>query len=195
MENILSIGFLLISFGSIVYIYLYTNLPDNDRFRGFLTGLSSVGILFSIIAFLINKIMADRESNKNTILNNNKLLDSGFTSIEKLFLDYYPYSSELYLDIYKNTGITKNINISIDDHNKKKLVEIHIISIMLQEMENILNIYNIDNSLINEDTFEEWLRTWKMWFSSNIVKKVWNEKIVNYSKATQTFVQYNLLTN
>lgn len=195
MENILSIGFLFISFGSLIYIYLYTNLPNNERFRGFLTGLSSVGILFSIIAFLINKIMADKESNKNTILNNNKLLDSGFTNIEKLFLDYYPYSSELYLDIYKDSKFSKNINISVDDNNKKKLVEIHIVTIMLQEMENILNIYNIDNSLINEDTFAEWLRTWKMWFSSNILKKVWNEKIDNYSKATRLFVQYNLLSN
>ena len=155
MENILSIGFLVVSFGVLVYIYLYTNLPDYKRFQGFLGGLSSLGILFSIIAFLINKIMADSEAKKNTLLVNNKLLDNGFTNIEKLFLDNYPYSSELYLDIYKNEPSIHGTNIFIDDHSKKKLVETHIISIMLQEMENIINIYSMDESLIYRDTYEE----------------------------------------
>lgn len=193
MENILSIGFLVVSFGVLVYIYLYTNLPDYKRFQGFLGGLSSLGILFSIIAFLINKIMADSEAKKNTLLVNNKLLDNGFTNIEKLFLDNYPYSSELYLDIYKNEPSIHGTNIFIDDHSKKKLVEIHIISIMLQEMENIINIYSMDESLIYRDTYEEWLRTWQKWFSSQKVRKIWKEKISNYSEGTKKFVNSRLL--
>lgn len=193
MENILSIGFLVVSFGILVYIYLYTNLPDYKRFQGFLGGLSSLGILFSIIAFLINKIMADSEAKKNTLLVNNKLLDNGFTNIEKLFLDNYPYSSELYLDIYKNEPSIHGTNIFIDDHSKKKLVETHIISIMLQEMENIINIYSMDESLIYRDTYEEWLRTWQKWFSSQKVRKIWKEKISNYSEGTKKFVNSRLL--
>ena len=139
---------------------------------------------------------------KTYFLFNNRLKDiltheitfdqKGITEMEKIFIDYSPQLLRLYKQIYPH-------NLTIQQLEEPTLTpqiiekEQHVISIMMQNIESIL--YPLTQKLmpIEPSKYQSWVKTFKLWFTSSLVREFWHNNKQLYNQETQNFVKNYIL--
>ena len=188
---------LLFIFALVILTFIYLFLKDNKQdSKSKITGLVSILALFGTFVYLLFFLETIDNNNRNTL--NNVLTSQinydqkGVIDIEKIFIEQSPQLLRLYKQIYPN-------NVTIQKLTEPPLTEQiiekeqHVISIMLQNIESIS--YPLTQKLIPTDTikYQSWLATFKMWFSSPLVREFWHSHQRLYNRETQEFINQQIL--
>lgn len=171
-------------------IYWYFKLHGYPPWGQYVESLYHLGVFIALISFFLDQIIkkkVDTEKSISDIVHDQEL---GFIDIEQHFLDNYPVLFPLYKELNQQNKIIQKIpNPKNIDPIKRLQSENNMCNIILQRIENIylaeLQLENFQNS----EQYQEWIKTWKQWFRSPTLTRVWNtNKYTFFSKNILDFL-------
>lgn len=189
MNLILIALFILIlyTFGWILF-----HLDTNMKFNAYIQSLYYMSVFVLLMSFIYEYNKKNMEDHANEIITINNIQTNSFIMIEKMFLDNYPYSCELYKQINShNSELAKLPNQKITDNIKKHLFELNMSNILIQNIENALMSWSLLNE--NIESFEELVRTWTNWFKSPILINNYKTNKFLFASSTCDFIDNKLV--
>src|ERR1700761_3604462 len=108
MTQIYLLIIIIILFLGITYIYWGNTSINKNLLSQYIISLSIIGIIIGFFTFFYNNYY----NNENIKINDINImihnLENSFLELEKNFMDNYPYSTELYQQIYNNCKYINN---------------------------------------------------------------------------------------
>lgn len=173
----------------ITWFYFYTDHFSKPNFGTYINCLSVIGITISLLTFIHIKSNGEKEILRNEKIDALTAVNRGYTEIEKLFLQNYPWSCQFYNEIYQttyNSSICGFKSEIITDPQRQNMVNEHIGSVMIQSIEEVLLSSRLhDHKIID---LSDWIKTWRQWFRSGILRKIWICKRSLYNHEMQSFI-------
>ncbi len=179
-------------------LFLTLNLEDNNKWLIYIESLYRFGVIFAVMALIMNNIQTSETNKKLYIDRINDASNLGFITINKALIDHYPESLELAKELHEDLNIKFRENI---DPDKKQLIEMNICILIFQSIENNLvfmsNIRDIDGGLENMfyDAMLEWIIRWRIWFKSPILINIWKTNQRNFSGVTRNFINKYIIND
>ena len=155
--------------------------------------LSLIGITVSLLTFIYIKTNGEREIKRYEKMDSLDALQKGYKDIEKLFLENYPYSTNLYNEIYDLENVNHKIRIKTDNSHREAFVNKHICSIMIQTIEDVLICESKRQIADDTNLMSGWISTWKQWFKSPTLRREWQSKRAMYTRPTCQFIDRYLM--
>lgn len=189
---------LIFLFAIVTYIYWGRDVVDRTKFSQYILSLSVLGTCVSLYSLILTYKYNDTSFKKNSISSTIHNLERSYMDLEKLFMDYYPYSVELYREIYNNCDSIEYDKLNIEDENKRTMVNSHLSSIIFQLIENtliFLGDIKKNNNKLYFQLYNKWYGIWMLWFNSQILKSQWQNKRILYSKKTQQVIDMMVKLN
>lgn len=185
--------FIFISFIVFTYIF-FKYIKVSKKYNLYIRTILVIGLVISFIALIqqYNQMVKKRQE---TITNSFiQTLQYNYIELEKLFLQYHPYSERLYQQTFLNKTIDNiKLNINSSNYSQYLFTEAHITSIMLQMLEDVyLVVSKYDNNWKLAQS-REWINTWKQWFTSPIFLKNWQYLKHLYGINTINFINTFIL--
>jgi hypothetical protein len=181
----------------LIYTIIYWFSDLSSSWFKYLKSMSNLGIVVALVDFIISEINQSSAATVDFISNMEDQQESGFIDIEQLFMSNYPELLPLYKEINQHNPMIQSLKVPENiDPIKKVQLETNVCNIMIQRLENIyLSILKFpDYQQIPE--FKEWITTWKQWFKSSTMKKVWNlNKKYYFSSQTANFIDNYIINN
>jgi hypothetical protein len=176
------------------YSIAYWSSPKfrSDIVRNYVSLVVQLGAIFSLIILLFD-VSAKETARQATEARSFALqTEQSFIDLEGQFQRNYPYLARLYRSMNPIFDELQEIPLPEVDNDKDRSMEIHIANIIFQKIENVL--LENPNADFTKGKFSEWLRTWKLWFSSPRLREIWEEsKNVFYADETVAWIENNLL--
>jgi hypothetical protein len=168
----------------VIYLIVKKIFPNKSNISIF-TIISLLSQIILISGFFIDRLQRDRENKEKIIQNYVQQSEKIWIDVEKLFLENENKNNnqlnELYYSMFtdnnnKTVDIT-DIQYYNDLFNSLDKQTIHISSIIMQNIENLLlninNINIIENDVQNTNQDITWLRILRNWLTSEILISVW----------------------
>lgn len=185
--------FVAITFIGLTFLYWGNNNIDKLILTQYVNSLMILSTFVALFSLIITNRFYSLNSKKLELSNVLHNFENSYMGLEKLFMEYYPYSIDLYQQIYNNYKFIQDINCDEMnmDINKKKMINSHLSSIIFQNIENtIINLESINSDEKNlfDELHNKWYKIWSNWFNSSILKNEWKYKKDFYSDKTQKIV-------
>lgn len=196
------IGYLIIIGSVICFIMTYTivfvvyQLNLSPAWLSYIQSLYHIGVVIIILGFILNQVAEHTKNVHDNTAEAGRLAEAGFVEVEHLFMQNYPELFPLYKElnqhnkILQSTPNPKNINPT-----KRVQFEYSICNIILQKIENIYSLGLSIPDYKESDEFQEWLITWKQWFKSPTLRRVWHSNKNVFARYTQNFIDNEILTS
>jgi hypothetical protein len=180
----------------IIALLLYTvifwtfRIYKNEEWIKYTESIYHLGVLIALISFLVDQNNTKKQEEDkliNEIIRNEEV---GFIDIEQNFLENFPTLFPLYKELNQHNKILQAIPIpkNIDPIQKAQL-EINMCNIIIQRIANTyLNGLQL-KGYFDTAEYKEWLLTWREWFNSPTLLRVWNtNKNIFFSKRTVYYI-------
>lgn len=176
---------LIILLGILVlgYIYMFTNLWQNEAFKSFVQTFSFLTVLIAIISFYYN-MQSDKAKQKNIIWAN-FLADTqkNWIDLEDSFQKQYPFLVELYAELYPNNPYIVKPALTAEQVDEDDYKSYHMCQRLFQTCENIVNTQDV----MSNKSFG-WYQIFLSWSKSPMFKKYWAVSKQFYNPVTQKFI-------
>jgi predicted PurR-regulated permease PerM len=175
----------------VIITYIYWVYDKKITIKHYISAISTVGITLIIIGFIYNytKQVSNGVSTKEQ--NNIELINGTLVSLEKLFMDNYPYLEKLYQQMNRlPKDIPSNIDKSVENNDT-----IHASQIILQSFENNVTALGGSKADWESSTRKPWLVEFRRWFSSPELRKMWNLSQRLYGRDTIDFYNRYILSD
>lgn len=191
-KHLVLLMFLIIIF-ILSYIYWKVDTQEErSKLTGYVSMLAIVGTFVLLLSFLDSnesKLLTDKKDILNNTISNDQ---NGIVDIEKIFIDSSPQLRRLYKQMYPENSVLQALpDPQITPEVLEK--EQHMLSIIMQNIESI--IYPITMKWLNSNTefYKTWISTFKMWFSSQLLRDYYQQNKTLYFKETQNFIDSKIL--
>ena len=172
---------------------IYWKLPASfdPRFASYVQMLSVIGIVLAVITFLYTSSFQASQIQHFNLFDEQSITGSGWIDLEKQFMAN-PNLLRLYKQMYR-----ENIPLqSIPDPPVTDAVrnaEIHMSQIIFQNIDNINSYVTIPGGSWKDPTHYGWLRSFRSWFQSDILREQWQYNKQFYDVQLNDFVNNYLL--
>ena len=137
--------------------------------------ISDLGVIIAIVGFILTQLNKIERREDEDITDFNEQQERGFIEIETKFLEYYPELFPLYKEMHLENKILQSVpNPPKIDPIKRVQFECNMFNIITQRIENILASSLNFEEFKQSATYNEWVRTWRQWFQSPILRNLWN---------------------
>ena len=171
-------------------VYWATPLGKNPKFLEYLGVISLIGGLLAIAAFVQQEAQAERILATATVNNTITQNQDTWISTERMLI-MEPTLLRIYKQMYPNNIPLQEIPSEIDGGITAK--EIHFTAILFQLIENILSPIAYGLTPVNTDDNRTWVRVFKSWFESEIVRNQWEYTKTFYTDLTQKLINQIIL--
>jgi hypothetical protein len=188
-QIILIIGFL----GYTIVFWLYA-LYQNEPWIKYVGTLYNLGVVIALIGFILERNDAQEHELLSDISRITRDQEVGFIDVEKEFMNYYPELLPLYKEMNQRSQVIQSVPIPQNiDVAKKIILEYNACNIFIQRLENTyLATIDVgrDHSMkeVFTSEFNEWVLTWRNWFKSPTLRRIWKENSVLFSSRTKLFI-------
>ena len=181
-----------------LFIVAYTiifwgfNLDNKSRL---MTYMSDLGMFVAFFGFILSQLEEIRQRQQEELASFNQQQEAAFIEIEKLFMKYYPELFHLYKELNSQNKHLQSLPDPTNiDPNKRAQFESNMFNIIIQRIENVFIAYNNYEEFSKSPWFEEWMQTWKHWFLSPTMQRLWAfNKNIFFDKRTVNFVDMYLI--
>ena len=188
-QIILIIGFL----GYTLLFWLYA-LYQNEPWIKYVGTLYNLGVVIALIGFILERNDAQEHELLSDISRITRDQEVGFIDVEKEFMNYYPELLPLYKEMNQRSQIIQSVPIPQNiDIAKKIILEYNACNIFIQRLENtylatidVGKTHGMKEVFTGE--FNEWVLTWKNWFKSPTLRRIWKENGMLFSSRTKLFI-------
>ncbi len=173
------------------YYYFWvsgTSIVETTKFSNFCTTLSFLGIILGFTVMAIDYCKTRDEVNTENTNTRVKECQTNWIELEKLFIAQYPYLDRLYSQMYPSHPEMKDVKLKLtpEEWRKVRVLEVHVCSILFQSIENICTYGDPEH-------LEEWIRVWRSWFQSQIVRRQWSVMREFYTPSTQLWIDQHVM--
>lgn len=178
----------LILIGLVFLSIIYSLLPKDfkKKAEGYAVILAVAGIVFTIVTFYTQQV----SSTAQTLA---QRAESASVALDQRFASSYPYLAEMYSQMNPGLNLTLPEPHEIDPV-KEQTLEAHMAFTIFQEMANVFHA--VQSGLYwnwNLPLNSKWIRLWKTWFQSDLLKYYWSYFSTFFSPDFQTFVQDHII--
>jgi hypothetical protein len=184
----------------IVYTVFFKilHLDKNSQWLSYLESVYHFEVIVLILGLILNQIVVENEAKVTHVDRINSQQELGFIDIEKTFMKNFPELLPLYKELNQQNPLLQSSPIPQNiDPIKKNLLETNICNIIIQRIENIyLTILHIKGFADESIEFAEWMETWRLWFLSPTLRRIWNlNKNLYFSASTRHFIDNQIINN
>lgn len=189
---------ILVALVILIGLLLYAEL----RSKGFAVKLNLVikpianmAIAIGIFTFVVSAYQQSVRFNRENTRALDNLNRFGWLEVEKIFLEH-PELAPLYYELYivdnENKIMSKGISFpkqNTSDISKERMQqqEYHILSYLIQVMENVYSVGNLEHTYYNPE-MEGWMNTFRSWSRSPKFKEVWVHNKNLYGRSFREWV-------
>jgi hypothetical protein len=162
------------------YLYVEDSSRDQQKMRSYFDIVYRVGALISVIALLYTLQFSYSQRVHQEKGQITAELEQGMIDIQKLFLDptWHDDLQLLYYEMHPNLSLPR-----VPDHPLTQ-PEYIVANVIFRRIETILHFLEITSNE-KERRKEKYFRSWKSWFQSARLRKIWSESQHQYSQAMQ----------
>lgn len=195
----------------VVSIVFFSLSPrSRDTFSQYTRTLYYSGLVLGIIGLMLSVETALLQETSNTIQLYNREKEAALTMVNEKFLQYFPDSERLYFEMNASDPAVATVepkSKSDSVSSRQVMVENVLANFVFRRIEEIVftnstlqDFASVQNTL-HEDTETQQdvfltasvLRTWKSWFESPLLRTLWVQNKMKYSRQTREFVDTTLL--
>lgn len=160
-------------------IYWTTDWLENKKFIDYTFTTYNLGLIFTIIALILDSSQKQEERQREETQDYLTEVQNAYVNIEKMFMENDPYLFPLYKELNGHNPFIQNLSIPPDlDQAKAQRLESSMANIIFQGIEtiiitNTLDGHNTTLSIQQKQNLEAWRITWKTWFMSPTLQKLW----------------------
>ena len=184
---------LLIAF-VIIYTLLFWAFDFTAKSK-IMAYMSDLGMFVALFGFVLSQLEEIRQRKIEELTAFNQQQEASFIEIERLFMKYYPDLFPFYKELNShNPTIQSMPNPTTIDPARRLQLEANIFNIIIQRIENIFVAYETYEDFSHSDFHEEWMKTWRKWFTSPTMQRLWqaNKKIFFATKTINLIDNYVL---
>ena len=197
---------LVIAVVATVMVIIYTisfwafDLVDNRVWLSYIESLYHFGVIVAIAGFVLTQFETEEKTMMDYISQINQQQELGFIEIEKLFMNHYPELLPLYKELNQHNPLIQKIRAPSNiNQSKKTFYEITVCNMIIQRIENtylsisqLHKYFSFDH--LGSREFNEWASTWKQWFKSPTLRRVWHSnKNKLFAQATADFIDREII--
>lgn len=173
----------------VTIIYWKTPLGQNPKFLEYLGVISLLGGVLAIASFIQQEARAEELQARAMIDNIIKQNQDTMIQLENMLINE-PLLLRIYKQMYPENVPLQEISTEDGPITAK---EIHFTSVLFRLIENIISPIAFEISDANTEYNRAWIRLFKSWFQSEIVRNQWRYTKQFYSVPTQQLVDAIIL--
>lgn len=191
------IFFSMLTFG----YYTKSSTQTQKSFDTFAKILTQIGLLVTAVGLFYNiygqSVTLKTQKQQQTL----DLNSDAFIFVEGMFMNN-PGLMRLYAEMNSNNP---DLQVEVNQFEQQKIdpslwknpfLEAQAGNIIFQKIENTLTVLDYDPGALQSTEWDEWVRTWRLWFMSPTLRKLWQQSAPYfYSQQTQNFVRDYILNS
>lgn len=175
-----------------------------DKLHVVMRPIANAAIAIGIFTFIVNAYQQSIQYARENVRALDKLNQYGWLDVEKIFLDH-PELGPLYHELYVSDNEKKtmnprrynfypNVNTSVATPERVLQNEYHVISYLIQVMENVYSVGDLESTYANAE-MEGWMNTFRSWSRSSKFKEVWHHNKHLYGRSFREWVDVIIYNN
>lgn len=189
---------------TITYLWWETSFRYKTGVRSYFDVVYRCTVIVGILA-AIYTIQQNYEKNTNDFKQQIQArLEEGMVRVQRLFMNqkwfndlqpmYLEMNPSLNHSLHNDTPIDTPIDIPIQSKQSSQSIQIQYMAanVLFRQIEIVFNY--LGATQIMEPGYHQWLRTWRMYFSSPLLRRYWFQSAPQYSSLMQNFVENELLS-
>ena len=163
-------------------MYWFTPMKYNEKFRGLVSLLSSMGVIVLVASLAFNFYETNRRWERDRMLSLTTLTQDDWIKFEQLFLSN-PRLNSVY----------RNFNACYKDLTDAEIDAIHVYSIIVQIMDDVFKIESLSSSASDSEIYG-WICAFRSWFQDPGLQRWWPTLKRNYGTDFIDFVEKNVIS-
>lgn len=186
---VIIVAVLVISTILITLAYILSGKAGKTFLVEYATVITGVSVILVLASFAYQYIDGENDEKETRIRDRISLTSEAMIDIEREFNTNYPYLQRLYSQIYPSIP---TVPVIIDNKVREENIEIHMVQILLRHMQSIFS-FNGGLQTVWEETDPIWLKNFRMWFSSPIVRDIWERSRDLYPDDMNVFIEKQII--
>lgn len=177
------------------FIFFYYGLANKPIWIAYTQTLFNLGVIVAVIGFVLDRVYRMHQQDVDYQHQLTQQQKQGFINIEQEFMHHYPELLPFYKEIHQQNNLLQSLpNPKNIDQIKRAELESIMSNVMIQSVENIYSSLKLVPDYQSLPEFVEWTNTWKQWFKSPTLRRIWKiNKSVYFSQNTVNFIDKEII--